>query len=186
MPNASHSSQPHWNKVYDTVYDTRAVPKQSIYMHDITTYLFEFSLSCESINTMLGPSSPSDTVVGIEVNARSSLVLVDQLQSIVVDEHVGRATLKFVCRNCLFDRSYRGHNDGVQPFLVDRTLDRDMWKSSILETRRAVRRKEFGVLGHLANRPNALCETADNDLSKKLNTGEWIVLVRWARKLLRE
>lgn len=117
---------------------------------------------------MFGAGRPSDTIVGIEVDACSSFFLINKLQSIVVDEHICRATLKFVCGDCLFDGSDGGHNDGLQPFLVDGTLDRDMGKSPVLETRRAVGREEFGVLGHLANRTNALRETADNDLSEKL------------------
>lgn len=117
---------------------------------------------------MLGAGGPSDTVVGIKVDARSALFLVDQLQSIVVDEHVCRAALKFICRNCLFDGSHRWHNDGLQSFLVDGTLDRDVGKIPVCQTRRAVGREELRVLSHLANRTNALCETADNDLGEKL------------------
>lgn len=142
------------------------------------TNLFEFPLSRETIETMLGAGSPSDTVVGIKVDARPSLFLVNNLQSIVVDEHVCRATLQFIGGDCLFDGSHRGHNDGLQPFLVDRTLNRDMGKGSVLDTRRAVCREEFGVLGHLANRTNALCETADNDLGEKLKHVERIRHIR--------
>lgn len=117
---------------------------------------------------MLGARGPSDTVVRIKVDARSSLFFVNKLQAIVVDEHVCRTALKFVCRNRLFDGPHCRHNDGLQPFLVDGTLNRDMRKSSVLKTRRAVCGEELGVLGHLANGTNALCETTDNDLSKKL------------------
>lgn len=117
---------------------------------------------------MLGASGPSNTVVRIKVNALASLFFIYNLESIVVDEHICRATLEFICRNSLLDRPDGRHNNGVQTFLVNRTLDGNMGKDSILQTWRAVCRKELGILGHLAHRTDALRKTANDHLSKKL------------------
>lgn len=60
---------------------------------------------------MLRTSSPSDRVISVELDPGSSLLLIDDLQSIVVDEHVGGPPLEFIRRDGLFDRFDRGSND---------------------------------------------------------------------------
>ena len=60
----------------------------------------------------------------------------------------------------------------MQTFLVHRTLDGDMRKSSIGQTRRASRRVEFGVRRHLSHGADALGDTANYDLSEELSKGQ--------------
>ena len=59
-------------------------------------YLLELAFPHKSIFTMFGPSSPTNRVIRIKFNASASLVFINDLQTIVVDEHVSRATLQLV------------------------------------------------------------------------------------------
>lgn len=45
---------------------------------------------------MLRTSRPADGVVSIEINPSAAVVLVKNLQTIVVDEQIGRASLELV------------------------------------------------------------------------------------------
>ena len=59
-------------------------------------YLLKFTLPHESIFPVLWARSPSNRVIRIEFNASPSLILIDDLQTIVVDEHISRPALKLV------------------------------------------------------------------------------------------
>ena len=91
--------------------------------------LLELSFPDESIITMFGSRGPAQRIVSIEVNPGFSFSLVQYLQSIVVDQNVCASALHFICRDRSLDTSDRGHDDGFETFFVDRTLDRDVWKS---------------------------------------------------------
>ena len=118
---------------------------------------------------MLGTSSPPDRVIGVELDAGTTLFLVDDLKTVVVDEHVCRTTLELVRRDGLLDRLDRGSDDRVQTLFVHWALDSDVRKSAVGETGRANSRVEFGVGRHLSDRTDTLCNTANNDLCEELN-----------------
>ncbi len=78
---------------------------------------------------MLWPGSPSNAVVSIELDSSTSLLLVDDLETIIVDEHVGGSSLEFVGGDGLFDGLDGWRNDGAQTLLIHRALDRDVRQS---------------------------------------------------------
>ena len=100
-----------------------------------TTYLLEFTLSHEAILAMLRSSGPSDRMVGVELDASTSFFFVNDLQSVVIDEHIRRPALQLICGNGLFDGFDGGSDDGMQTFLVNRALNSDMRKGSVCKTR---------------------------------------------------
>lgn len=131
--------------------------------------LLEFSFPDESIITMFRSRGPAQGVISIEVNPGFSFLLVQDLQSIVVDQDVCAAALHFICRDSSLDTPDRGHDDGFETFLVDRTLDRDVWQWSSRHSDGQHGRVESAVLLHLADRSKDLCKAADNDLSEELD-----------------
>ena len=72
---------------------------------------------------VLGPCSPSDRVVGVKLDTLASLFLWDDLKTIIVDKHVGRATLQLVRGNGRLDGLDRGLDDRLETFLVHRALN---------------------------------------------------------------
>ena len=117
---------------------------------------------------MLGTSSPSNRVIGIKFDTGTSLFFVDDLKTVVVDEHVGGATLQFVCRDSLLDGFDSRRNDRCQTLLVHGTLDGDMRKDTILQPRWTFGRIVFRVGVHLADWTDALSDTTNDDLSEEL------------------
>jgi len=59
-------------------------------------YLLKFTLSHETILPVLWTCSPSDRMIGVEFNASPSLIFVNDLHTIVVDEHISRTALELV------------------------------------------------------------------------------------------
>ena len=90
--------------------------------------LLELALALEAILAMLGTSHPANAVVGIKLNTRLTICLGNELQTVIVDEHVGRPALQFVRRHGLLDGLDSGHDDALQTLLVHRTLDGDVGK----------------------------------------------------------
>jgi hypothetical protein len=60
---------------------------------------------------MLRPRNPSNRMIRIKVNPRPSLFLRYDLKPVVINEHIRRATLQFICRDSLLDGLDRGCND---------------------------------------------------------------------------
>ena len=75
------------------------------------TYLLEFSFSDKPVVIMLGTCSPTNRMVGVELDTLTSLFLRNDLKTIVVDEHVGRTTLQLIGGNGGLDRLDRGCDD---------------------------------------------------------------------------
>lgn len=98
-------------------------------------YLLKFSFSYEPVCTMFRTRSPSDGMIRVKVNTGLSLLLVDDLETVVVDEHVGRPSLKLIGRDGGFDGLDRRCNDRVKTFFVNRTLDCDVRKNTIGQAR---------------------------------------------------
>lgn len=132
--------------------------------------LLELSLTDETLGAVLGTGGPPDVVVGVEVDTGVALVLVDQLQTIVVEQHVAGATLKFVGRHGSFARLDGGSNDTLQTLLVHGALDSDVGKRVTIDRSNAAReqsRVETGVRGNLLDGTDNLGGTSDNDLSEE-------------------
>jgi len=88
--------------------------------------MLTFSLSDEII-TMLWSGSPSDAVVGIKFDSGTSFLLVDNLETVVVDEHVGGASLQLISGDGLFNGLDCWCDDGAKALLVDGALNGDVW-----------------------------------------------------------
>lgn len=134
----------------------------------MATYLLKFAFPHETIGTMLGTSSPSDRVISIKFDTSTSLLFVDDLKTVVVNEHVGGATLQFVCRDSLLDGFDSWCNNRCQTLLVNGTLDGDVRKDTILQPRWAFGGIIFRVRVHLADGTDALSDTTNDDLGKEL------------------
>lgn len=117
---------------------------------------------------MLGPSSPADAVVGVEVDTGLSLLLVDKLEAVVVDEDVGATALELVGRNGLLNRLDRGRDNRVKTFLVDGALDGDVGELAACYAAGLQCRVETTVLVDLLDWANDLSDTSDDDLTEKL------------------
>ena len=132
------------------------------------TYLFEFTSSQKSVHAVFRSSNPADVVISVELNTLVAVLFTDQLDTIIIHEHVGGSTLKLVGGDGLFDGFDRGGNDRVQTFLVDRALDSDMRKDSISKARRRLGGVVSGVGLHLSYRADNLRNATDDDLSEEL------------------
>ena len=84
---------------------------------------------------MLGSRSPANGIIRIEFDTRLTLLFIDNLETVVVDEHVGRSALEFVGRDGLLDGFDGGRNNGMKTFLVDGTLDRDVREDLVGQSR---------------------------------------------------
>ena len=133
------------------------------------TYLLELSLPHEPILAMLRTCGPTDRVVSIEFNTSPSLVLVNDLETVIVDEHVRGTALEFIGGDGLFDRLDCGRNDRVQTFLVHRALHSDVRQSTVPDPRRSLCRVELRVHLQLSDGTETLRETTDYDLSEELD-----------------
>lgn len=58
--------------------------------------LLEFALAGKAFGAVFWTSRPTDAVILVEVDARLSLFFGDDLQAVVVDEHICRAALKLI------------------------------------------------------------------------------------------
>ena len=107
-------------------------------------------------------------MVGVKVNTCLPFFLIDDLKTVVVDEHVCRTALQLVRGNCLLDGLDRRCDDRCQPFFVNGTLDSDVRQDAIRQPGRLDRRIELGVLVHLADWTDALSDATDDDLGEEL------------------
>ncbi|CRK15930.1 hypothetical protein BN1708_011614 [Verticillium longisporum] len=96
--------------------------------------LLKLAATDEAILAMLRACDPADAVVGVELDARAALLVGEKLQTVIVDEHVGRATLQFICGHGLLDGLDRGNDDTGQTLLVYRTLDGNMRQDVALQS----------------------------------------------------
>lgn len=117
---------------------------------------------------MFGTRSPSDAVVRVEFDSGLALLLVDQLETVVVDENVRRATLQFVRGDGLLDRLDGWRDDGCKTFLVHRALDGDVGKVATLNATWKHGRVVARVHRHLAYGTDALRNATNDDLSEEL------------------
>jgi hypothetical protein len=69
----------------------------------ISTYLLEFATTEKAIDIMLGSSSPANRMICIEFDTSATIFLIKELQTVVIDEHVGRSTLKLIGGDGLLD-----------------------------------------------------------------------------------
>jgi hypothetical protein len=129
--------------------------------------LLELSATNEAIETVLGTGSPTNAVVGVELNSGLTLLLIEKLKTIVVDEDVGGTTLKLVGGDSLLDRLDGRGNDGCETLLVDRALNGDVRKVATLDAAGEQSRVEARVHGHLANGTDHLSDTTDDDLGEE-------------------
>jgi len=129
--------------------------------------LLELSTTDEAIETVLGTGSPTNAVVGVELDSGLTLLLVEKLKTVIVDEDVGGTTLELVGRDGLLDRLDSRSDNGCETLLVDRALDGDVRQVAALDTARKQSRVEAGVHSHLANGTNHLGNTTDNDLGEE-------------------
>ena len=61
-----------------------------------------FSFS-DKVISMLWSGSPPNAVISIKFDSCATFLLIDNLETIIVDEHVGRSTLKFISGDGLLD-----------------------------------------------------------------------------------
>lgn len=140
---------------------------------------------------------PSERIIGVKINSGFPLLVVEQLESVVVDENVGTSALHLIRRNCSFDTSDGGYDDRIETFLVDGTLNCHVWKCARCHSDGQHGRVESAVFFHLMDRAtskgyrlkvskcfslvllldcqekhvlylHALSKAADNDLCEKL------------------
>jgi len=130
--------------------------------------LLELSLTDEALGTVLGSGSPTDTVVSVKVDSFVALFLVNQLKTVVVEEHVARSSLEFVRGDGGLERLDCWHDDTLETLLVDGTLDGDVWKWATGDTAWKKSRVETRVGGDLLDRTDHLSGTTNNDLGKEL------------------
>lgn len=106
-------------------------------------HLLKFALSLETVLPVWGPSDPSNVMIRIEVDPflpKMLILVFVKLQSIIVDQDIGRASLELVCTDGLFDRFYCWGNNPGKALLVHRALDGDMGEWSGADTRGRLRR----------------------------------------------
>src|SRR5438477_12568561 len=94
---------------------------------------------------MLRSSNPANAVVSVEFNTSPSFFFRSNLQTILIDKHIRGSALQFVCGDGLLDRLYGGSDDGVQTFLVHRTLNGNVRKDRRLQAWWGPGRVELGV-----------------------------------------
>ena len=115
---------------------------------------------------MLGTGSPADAVVLVELDTCLTLLLVKNLKAIIVDENVGRSTLKLIGSHRSLERLHCWRNDGCETLFVYRALNGDVGELSSDATG-----QERGVVPrvglHLTNGTNHLCDTTNNDLCEE-------------------
>lgn len=101
---------------------------------------------------MFGSRCPSERIIGVKVNSGFPLLVVEQLESVVVDENVGTSALHLIRRNCSFDTSDGGYDDRIETFLVDGTLNCHVWKCARCHSDGQHGRVESAVFFHLMDR----------------------------------
>jgi len=140
----------------------------------VNAYLLELSAAHETIGIVLRTGGPANAVIRIEVDASLALILVEKLETVIVDENVGASALKFVSRDGGFDRLDRRRDDRRETLLVHWALDRDVrqcvrgesvWEHGGVET---------AILLHLLDGSDALSDATDDDLSEEL-----LILLAW-------
>jgi len=118
-----------------------------------------------------GPSDPTNVMIRIEVDPflPKMLILIPvKLQSIVVDQDIGRAALELVCTDGLFDRFYCWGNNPGKALLVHRALDGDMGEWPGTDARRRLCGIVLGIKGQLGYRADTLSGAPYDDLTEEL------------------
>jgi hypothetical protein len=119
------------------------------------------------LEAVLGTSDPTNAVVGVELDTGAALLLADQLQTVVVNKHVGRTALKLVGRHGLLDGLDSGGNDSIKALLVNGALNSDVRQDRGAQTRRGTCGVELGVDGELADGTEDLGQATNDDLAEE-------------------
>lgn len=138
-------------------------------------HLLEFALSLETILPVWGPSDPSNVMIRIEIDPflpKMLILIFVKLQSIIVDQDIGRAALELVCTDGLFDRFYCWGNNPGKTLLINRALDGDMGERSGADTRGRLRGIILGIVGQLRYRADTLSGTPYDDLTEELRVAD--------------
>ena len=123
---------------------------------------------------MLGTGGPANAVIRIEVNASLALILVEKLETVIVDEDVGATALQLISSDGGFDRLDRRRDDRRETLLVHWALDRDVRQCVRGESVWEHGGVEAAILLHLLDGSDALSDATDDDLSEEL-----LILLAW-------